>query len=55
MILEKDLNIYRRTNMDMKLAKPKGLIPIKWTTNKTFGFKSFLDCYEHYEDIAEKD
>merc|ERR1712021_96260 len=31
------------------------MVPLLWTKDTTFGFKSFMACYQYWEKKAEKD
>lgn len=52
MHLEKYMNVYGRSNFDKPWSRDKGFKPMVWTTNVTQGFKSFMDCYQFWEDAA---
>lgn len=55
MNMEDKLRRFNRTNFDSEESKEKGLVPLKWTRNTYEGYKSFMDCYQHWEEMAEKD
>jgi len=53
--LEIELNKYGRTNYNYTWATNKGMVPLLWTKDSTFGFKSFMACYQYWEKKADQD
>ena len=53
--LESYLETYNRTNYDNSFWTKRGDKPLYFTENANEGFKSFLQCFEHWENKAIKD
>jgi hypothetical protein len=53
--MQKEMQHYGRTNFNETWATKSGLTPWVWTKDESKGFKSFMECYQHWEDKAEAD
>ena len=52
MHLEVYMKKYGRSNYDKKFSRDNHLKPMYWTDNVNQGYKSFMECYQHWEDRA---